>query len=27
VVTNDRRLVVRTAAGDAPLPGGFEHFR
>ncbi len=27
VVTKDRRLVVRTAAGDAPLPEGFEHFR
>ncbi len=26
-VTRDRRLVVRTAAGDTPLPDGFEHFR
>jgi thiamine-monophosphate kinase len=27
VVTKDPRLVMRTAAGDAPLPEGFEHFR
>jgi thiamine-monophosphate kinase len=26
-VTSDRRLTVRTAAGDTPLPEGFEHFR
>jgi thiamine-monophosphate kinase len=26
-VTRDRRLTVRTAAGDIPLPEGFEHFR
>jgi thiamine-monophosphate kinase len=26
-VTRDRRLIVRTPAGDAPLPEGFEHFR
>jgi thiamine-monophosphate kinase len=25
-VTRDRRLTVRTAAGDTPLPDGFEHF-
>jgi len=27
VVTEDTRLVVRTAAGDRDLPAGFEHFR
>jgi len=27
VVTGDRKLVLRTATGDTPLPGGFEHFR
>jgi thiamine-monophosphate kinase len=26
-VTRDRRLIVRTPAGDTPLPEGFEHFR
>ena len=26
-VTRERRLTVRTAAGDTPLPDGFEHFR
>ncbi len=26
-VTSGRRLTVRTAAGDTPLPEGFEHFR
>jgi thiamine-monophosphate kinase len=26
-VTRDRRLTVRTSAGDTPLPEGFEHFR
>ena len=26
-VTSDRRLTVRTPAGDTPLPEGFEHFR
>jgi thiamine-monophosphate kinase len=26
-VTSDRRLTVRTPAGDTPLPDGFEHFR
>jgi thiamine-monophosphate kinase len=26
-VTRDRRLTVRTAAGDMALPEGFEHFR
>jgi thiamine-monophosphate kinase len=27
VVTNDTRLIVRSAAGDRDLPAGFEHFR
>ena len=27
VVTKERRLTVQTAAGPAPLPEGFEHFR
>jgi len=26
-VTRDRRLTVRTPAGETPLPEGFEHFR
>ena len=26
-VTSNRRLTVRTPAGDTPLPEGFEHFR
>ena len=26
-VTKDRRLTVITAAGETPLPDGFEHFR
>ncbi len=26
-VTRDRRLTVRTSAGETPLPEGFEHFR
>jgi thiamine-monophosphate kinase len=25
-VTRDRQLTVMTAAGDTPLPDGFEHF-
>ena len=27
VVTRDRQLIVRSAAGDRDLPAGFEHFR
>ena len=27
VVSRERRLVLRSAAGDRPLPEGFEHFR
>jgi len=26
-VIRDRKLVVRTATGETPLPEGFEHFR
>jgi thiamine-monophosphate kinase len=26
-VTRERKLVLRTAAGETPLPDGFEHFR
>jgi len=27
VVTSDRRVIVRSSAGDRDLPAGFEHFR